>query len=304
MSTASPGATLFDLAGERAGQAVEVHRGVWLVATRHRPGLWKHGLEINNRCFVYRLDDRQLGVPVLVVVNAVDPAQAIQEVRRIERETGLEVRYVLSTGGGHHLYLRHWHDEFATAKVLLPPVRIPRTNNGKELMALPRVSKMSIDDPLPQFRGQLDAVLFHGLLGQPDRATPPEGASDTRLQLWARLLALMITRPSVDTDELWLHHPASATVIAGENLAWYYTAQDLRQAPFMLRGMLKPDRVFVWSMAHRVRDAATVAACWRKVLAWPCRTVMTYHDFPTRAFVGDASAALAAAVNRSGQLNV
>src|SRR4051794_9729453 len=31
-------------------------------------------------------------------------------------------------------------------------------------------------------------------------------------------------------DELWLHHVPSGTVIAGENLAWYYPAEGLSPA--------------------------------------------------------------------------
>ena len=48
----------------------------------------------------------KLGRPVLAVVNAVDPRGAIPEVRRLERETGLPVRYIVSPGGGHHLHMR------------------------------------------------------------------------------------------------------------------------------------------------------------------------------------------------------
>ena len=79
--------------------------GVWLLATRHRPGLSKHMFEINNRCFVFRLYDQQAGRPVLLVVNAVDPEQGIPEVRRLERETGLAVAAIVSPGGGHHLHM-------------------------------------------------------------------------------------------------------------------------------------------------------------------------------------------------------
>ena len=117
--------TSFDLSGETAGKAAEVFDGVWLIATRHRPGLSKHIFEVNNRCFVFRLYDRRAGKPVLLVVNAVDPAQAIPEVRRIERATGLQVSAIVSPGGGHHLLLQPWHAEFAPARVLVGPVRIP-----------------------------------------------------------------------------------------------------------------------------------------------------------------------------------
>ena len=94
---------------------------VWLLATQHRPGLSKHMFEVNNRCFVFRLNDPTAGGPVLVVVNAVDPVVGIPEVRRLEHETGLTVRYILSPGGGHHLMLPAWREQFTQAQVLVGP---------------------------------------------------------------------------------------------------------------------------------------------------------------------------------------
>jgi len=47
---------------------------------------------------------------------------------------------------------------------------------------------------------------------------------------------------------------------------------------------------------------AKVAASWRRILAWPARTLMTYHDPPGVAFQGDGQAALAAAVESARQL--
>src|SRR4029078_7631642 len=43
-------------------------------------------------------------------------------------------------------------------------------------------------------------------------------------------------------------------------------------------------------------------ACWRRILSWPSRMLLTYHDAPGSGFVGDGRAALKAAVERAGQL--
>src|SRR5205085_6633006 len=102
----------------------------------------------------------------------------IPEVRRIERETGLAVRYILSPGGSHHLTLPAWRDEFKDATVLVGPVRVPNTPSARKLMEGGRVEVMKADDPLPQFKGQLDAVVFDGLLGFSDRPTPFEGTKE------------------------------------------------------------------------------------------------------------------------------
>ena len=300
-STASGAAPALHLAREVFGKAVAIADGFWLVATRHRPGLSKKMFEINNRCLVFRLNDSQTGGPVLLVANAVDPSQSLGEVRRIEKESGLRVRYILSVGGGHHLHMGGWTEAFPEAKILLPPVRVPRTRNGQKLMQLPRVQAMDLENPLPQFKGQLDAVLFHGLVGFHDHLTPAEGGSDGMLAMM-KMMATMVRGPSDPVDELWLHHAASGTVIAGENLAWYYPADEYAKLPFMGRKMLKPDKVWLMDMARRVKDPAVVAACWKKVLAWPARTLMTYHDPPTRAIVADPHGALERAVRAAKQI--
>jgi hypothetical protein len=291
----------FDLSAETTGKAVSVFEGVWLIATRHRPGLSRHMFEINNRCFVFRLFDQQAGRAVLLVVNAVDPAPAIPEVKRLERETGLAVAAVVSPGGGHHLLMAPWHAAFPAAKFLVGPERIPRTPNGRKLMALGRFETLSLEDPFPQFRGQLDAVVFHGLAAPPDHRSAGEGARDTRLAHMGRMLKFMTTKQNDPVDELWLHHVPSETVIGGENLTWYYPKAALRGAPMMLRSMVKPDQVTIMTMARKVAAPDEVAACWRRILSWPCRTLLTYHDVPGSGFVGDGRAALAAAVDRARQ---
>jgi hypothetical protein len=300
-SAAKQNAIRLDL--ETPGKAVEVADGMWLLATQHRPGLSKQMFEINNRCFIFRLRDTTVGAPVLVVINAVDPLTAIPEVRRLEHETGLPVRYVISPGGGHHLHLDAWHQQFTTAQILVGPRRIPRTAHGQALMKLARVSAMDPADPLPQFRGQLEAVLFQGLLGHPEMLTPSEGGgADSKLGMIRRMAKFMTTAKTDPVDELWLHHVPSGTVIAGENLAWYYRQENLRGQPFMLRSMVKPDRLWLWPMPRKVGEASEVAASWRRILAWPARTVMTYHDPATVAFVGDGRAALEAAAREAKQL--
>ena len=286
---------------ETFGQAREIFDGLWVIATRHRPGLSKRVFEVNNRCLVFRLVDTTASGPCLVVVNAVDPQQAIPEVRRLERETGLAVRYVISPGGAHHLHMAPWHAAFERARILLCPVRTPKTENGRKLVGLPRVELMSLEDPLPQFRGQLDAVIFHGLVGPADGRSPAEGGPDTLLAMMSTMREVM--RAKTPADELWLHHVASGTVIAGENLAWFYPRAALKKEGFMAKQMLKPDKLWVWEMPRRVADRSAVAACWRRVLSWPARTVMTFHDaVGTAGSMGDGQAALRAAVEASGQI--
>jgi hypothetical protein len=289
--------TTIRLSEERFDRAVQVADDVWLIATKHRPGYSQMQPEINNRCFVFRLRDHQK--PVLLVANGVDPRHAVPEVKRIERETGLSVRYIVSPGGGHHLRLPEWRDAFEEATVLVGPEVAGKTT-ARKLLDGPRVSVMNPADPLPQFRGQLDAVLFDGLYGFPERQTPFEGGKESAFTMFKIMWAMMNLH--TPADELWLHHAATDTVIAGENLGWIMSAKTIAGFPFMMRKMLKPDSVYVNEVARKVADPGKVAAHWREILAWPSRTLLGYHEPPGEGFIGDGRAALAAAVEAAKQL--
>jgi hypothetical protein len=284
---------------ETPGRAARVADDFWIIATQHHPGGSQTFPQINNRCLVFRLVEH--GVPMLLVINGVDPS-AIAEVKRIERETGLVVRYVLSPGGGHHVLMPPWVAAFPEASVLVGPARIPRTESGKKLLALPRVSTYDPENPLPQFQGQLEFVSFNGLYGAPDARSPGEGGRDG-FWLMLSMMVAMLFRMKDPVDELWTFHVPTGTLIGGENLGWMYPKSAHSELPAMFRSMITPDEVYLFKDARKVADAKIVEACWRRILEWPAKTVLTYHDPPGHGFHGDGRKALEAAARARRQLS-
>jgi hypothetical protein len=287
-----------DLPKERTGIATEVADGFWIIATKHHPGGSHQFPEINNRCLIFRLVEN--GKPLLLVINGVE-SSAIAEVRRVERETGLAVRYVLSPGGGHHVLLPPWVEAFPTAEVLVGPARIPRTASGKKLLAMPRVRTFDAKHVLPQFGRQLEFVSFQGLLGAPDHRSPGEGGNDGILMMLNLMFAMMF-RMNDPVDELWTFHVPTRTLIGGENLGWMYPKATHAALPGMLKRMIVPDQIYLFGDARKVGDPKLVDACWRRILEWPATTVLTYHDPPGHGFRGDGRPALEAAVRQKRQL--
>jgi hypothetical protein len=287
-----------DLSQERAGALTQVAEGFWIIATSHHPGGSRQFPEINNRCLIFRVVER--GAPLLLVINGVEPS-AIAEVKHLEQQTGLAVRYVLSPGGGHHVLLPPWVEAFPQATVLVGPDRIPRTRSGKTLLRMPRVSTFDPNAVLPQLSGQLEFVSFRGLYGTPDHQSPGEGGKDGTLLL-LNMMFSMLFRMKDPVDELWTFHVPSRTLIGGENLGWMYPKATHAQLPAMFKGMVTPDSVYLFKDARKVADKKVVDACWRAILKWPTDTVLTYHDPPGYGFHGDGRAALEAAVRSRGQL--
>jgi hypothetical protein len=70
----------------------------------------------------------------------------------------------------------------------------------------------------------------------------------------------------------------------------------------MMRSMMKPNCVYIQDKGRKVADPQAVSRAWSKVLSWPCRTLLGYHEPVTEGFVGDGRAALTQAVKAVGQL--
>ena len=273
------GADGLTLDREAFGVAAEVADGLWILATRHHGGGFSRLPEWNNRAFIVRSGDR------LVVLNGTRPALSFEAVRGVAAATGLSVGVVASSGGAHHSFLAAWHDAFPKATVLIGP-RVARTENGARLMALPRVRVMDAA-ALGALDG-LDSVLFDGLLGPREYASPTDGGADS---LWATAGAFrQMASPTDPYEELWVHHRPTGTVIGGENLAPYVSAEAHAQLGLMLRMGLKKDRVRVGG--RRVGDAARVAQHWETILGWGGGTLLSYHDVLGCGFVGDVADAL------------
>lgn len=280
-------------------RAVEVANGFWMIATRHRPGFSKMQPIVNNRCLVFRLRDQGRGQDVLFVSNGVDAA-AIPEVKKLEQQTGLKVRYVLSPGGGHHLLMPAWRDQFPDAEVLVGPLRIPFTTGGKQLLEGGRVKLMDLNDPLPQFRGELEIVIFSGLHGFRDTQGPYKGKREGMFSMLSLMKEMMSL--STPVDEVWLCHRATGTVIGGENLGWILSEATVKTFPFFMRGMMRANTVYIQDKARKVADPQAVSRAWHRVLSWPCRTLIGYHEPVGEGFVGDGQVALHEAVKKAGQL--
>jgi hypothetical protein len=164
----------------------------------------------------------------------------------------------------------------------------------------PRVTALDASNPLPQLEGQLELVVFDGLYGFPDMRTSFEGRKERFYDMLRMMKEMMSLRSPV--DEIWLYHPATETVIAGENLNWILSEETLATFPMMMKMMFKANTIMIQDKARKVADPERVAKHWKAILAWKSRTLMGYHERPGEAFFGDGQAALAEAVKRAGQL--
>ena len=163
---------------EQPGKAINAADGVWVIATKHRPGFNRHMFEINNRTVVFRAARPEPGAAGAAGGQRQRPGpggergspdrtrdRAAREVRRVAGRRPSPDAGPLARG------VPRGPDPGAADP------HPPHRTTGRKLMKLPRVVKMDLTTPLPQFRGELDAVLFHGLVGGATTSAPARAAA-------------------------------------------------------------------------------------------------------------------------------
>lgn len=300
--------TKIDMSGEDWDTPVEFFEGAWVIANRHAPGL-NTTMELNNRTFVFRLHGKTNGQTLLVFGCASQPA--VDAVKRLERQTGLKVSFIVGNGGGHHLFLDLWYQAFPQGRILVPAKRIPFTRNGKNLQAKYAKRWELLHGPKPaelleEFGDEIDIVVFDQLMQYKDEnhgaafnggsldhaSTPTSFGGFAMLKAFGKIMG-DVSQP---TDEVVLFHKKSGLVIAGHNFPFSYVPKGykapvrfaLKAGPFpinlmMKMTMMKPGsfKSLLETQPGPIADPKRHAEAWEAVLAWPIRAWVTAHDPPT-----------------------
>jgi hypothetical protein len=313
-----------DFSTEDWDQATKFFDKSWVIASKHNPGL-NAAMELNNRTFVFQLRGKQ-PKDVLLVLGCGNAA-TIEAVRGLEKSTGANVAWVVSNGGGHHLFLDLWYTAFPAARVLIPAKRIPSTRNGKllaqkyasrwELMHGPRPAQL-----VEEFGNELDVVIFDQMFHYSDANaaaamnSPQDHASGTsRLGGFSLMMKMgkVMGDKSQPNDEVCFLHKASGLVIAGHNYQFMYTPKDhvppakfqMQMGGFPMSLMMKmmmPKGKFVSNFegdAGPIADPKIHAAEWETVLAWDIRAWTSAHNPPTVCGPDLSGEAIKAAVRES-----
>jgi hypothetical protein len=294
-----------DFSKEEWNQAIPFFSGCWVIASKHNPGL-NRAMELNNRNFVFRLKARD-GTETLLVLGFGGPP-CIEAVKRLERESGLSVRWIIGNGGAHHLFLELWYEAFPAARVLVPAKRIPFTSNGQRLQAKFASRWELMHGPRPQqliaeFGDQIDVVIFDQLFSYKDSTSVAAGTAEDHRSApnnvdgfkFMKVMGSMMKDVEQPTDEVFLFHRASGLAIAGHNFQLMYTPKGHKATPsFKLRmggfplslmfAMMMPKGTFKSSLEDQpgpVADSKVHAASWAAVLDWDIRAWTSAHDPPT-----------------------
>lgn len=277
------------------GDYAVVADGVWSICERHSPGGNENLGKINNRAFVFRLKDGKSGD--FLLQSGLPSKLGIPRVKKLEKDTGLKLRIILSSGDFHHMSMKDWLDAFpegSGVRFIHSGIKFPKTRNGAEILANPTYKKQLelFDDTeikaLAEYKDQLHFIVFNQAQCYPDvefMAGNAEEAKKPQPGLFTFMRQFAAVKFNQRFAAIWMYHPATKTIFTEHNFQMVYTREQVAANPWILRTMMgqKPFDFGSTLKAQGFKpvDAKVHCETWQKVLALDVRYAIDYHSLPT-----------------------
>lgn len=239
----------FDLSKESTEGYCKVYDGVYMTSEANfHPGNAASDMPtINNRGFVFEVTNKK-GVKHLLMSGLPGDSE-IPKVQQIEKDTGLKLTIIVSSGDFHHMSMKAWLKAFPDTKFIHSALKFPTTRNGKEILANETWKKQIelVEGPeiesLKEYENTLKFVGFNQFriyadvddLAK-DSKNPPTKSGFAFVKAFASLKA---------TEKflaIWVYHVPSKQLLYEHNFAMFFSkAQIATSKNFLFRLMLKPE---------------------------------------------------------------
>jgi hypothetical protein len=133
-----------------------------------------------------------LGSSGLCIILAQNPRRfimVIEGVKTLEKQTGIKAVALMTDGGGHHLFLKLWYDNFPSMRVWVCPTKAPMTLNGPRLQkeypsrwelvdntTVPHHTYQLLDYFGDGANMQVDCVVFNQIMSYDDKNSGEAGS--------------------------------------------------------------------------------------------------------------------------------
>jgi hypothetical protein len=205
---------------------------------------------IHNRSVIVHVPDAPGGAALAIINPAELPAAVEDSLHELERSTGARVRYLISPGDWHYLFIDQHVRAFPEARALVPPGRIPAKNPAFAYTLL----DVEAGNPLPELAPQVIAMTCRGLADIMD----PTG-----------------TRPR---HELVFYLPEIRAITSGD--VFYYIGVDELSPAQVAIGQRARVLDFHFAKWKMIRDAAAFRGSLERVLAWDFDRYISIHGGP------------------------
>lgn len=227
----------------------EVAPGLYTFTTRF---LFQGTIPLHNRSVIVHRPARIAGERgTLAIINPAElRPPALDQLKQLESTLSATVRYLISPGDWHWLFIGQHLEAFPEANAYVPPGRIPSKNPDFPY----RLIDVTAQNPFPELAPHVEAITIDGLR----ELTAPEGV--------------------VPRHELVFYFPAAGAITSGD-VFYYHHVDELHDRQ---KALGQKARVvdFHFAKERMVRDPATLQRSLERVLAWDFDRYVSIHGAP------------------------
>lgn len=226
-----------------------VCEGLYTFTTRF---LFQGAHPIHNRSLIVHVPAASTGERgTLVVINPAELTPRVQrQLEQLEAELFASVRYLISPGDWHWLFIRQYVAAFPTATAYIPPGRIPSLLPDFEY----RLIDVCAPNPFPELAPYVVALCFDGLL------------------------EFTVTDEQRPRHELVFYFPQARAITSGDVL--YYHGVEQLTEPQSALGAKARVVDFHFAKWHMVRDPALLQRSLERILDWDFDRYIAIHGAP------------------------
>ena len=225
---------------------VALSDGIWTVLTRNDPKKATAG-PAENRMLIVKIPATSTTPASLALINGVNLCNStLSDLKALEVSEAASVRYVITPGDWHHVYLQQYNQHFPAATVYVPPGRIPSLEPALNYTLLDPLN------PLPALQQHLTVLPMLGL------RQPPPHLETVRY-------------------EFGFFHHSSGTLFAGDIL-FYWSCEPSVKVRFVFPGSGRGKITFWDPMGmSMILNKTRASESALKFLALPTRRFVSAH---------------------------
>lgn len=201
--------------------------------------------ELNNRGFIFSVSDDKHGNHLLM--SGLPASDLVANVQQIEKEEGLKLQVVVTSGDFHHMSMVGWLDAYPEATFIHSGLKFPSTRNGKNILANESYKSRIILEKgfeFPSLQQYSDTIQFFGFnqfFVYPDTDGMPISEKETTKRN-ENLMKYMSKIPACTEPclSIWLYHVPTKQLLLEHDFQICMSKEQLAKAHFMIRMMMKP----------------------------------------------------------------
>lgn len=247
---------------------------VYVISQTHRPHHKDSMPELNNRAFLFEVSTKEDGKHLLM--SGLPGSKAVDNVKQLEKDVGLKLKMIVSSGDFHHMSMKGWLDAFPHTTFVQSGLKFPTTRNGKEILANQAYSKRIILEKkfeMPSLEKYADTIKFYGFnqfltyADAPFMTASEDKAGDTKARK-QNIMSYMSKIGPIDQLFLaiWVYHVPTKQLLIEHNFMPYLSKEQIGKASLMLRMMMKSNQFASAANEKMPTGPKTMAGCKVRII--------------------------------------